>query len=219
MTTAEPSKACSACKDIKPLAAYSLDKTHKDGHKYVCKPCDSEHKKAYRRANPEKMRASFLAYYTNNRDKCIASTLRWQENNPDKVSVKGARYRANSPEKHRARGVVYRAKNPDKIAAKNAAYLVNNRDKCNAVNARYRASKLQATPVWANHAEIAKVYKLADMLTALHGVPYHVDHIYPLQGRYVSGFHTHQNLQVLPSNVNQSKSNRVRPDIIGVTPL
>lgn len=262
MTTTEPSKACSTCKAIKPLTNYSLDRTHTDGHRYVCKLCVSEYRKAYRLANPEKMHARDVAYYANNRDKCIASATRWQADNPDKAAVKNARYRANNPEKTLARHVVYRvnnrekeqarhatylaknrgkiqakaavyrASNRDKIATKAVAYYLNNRDKITATqviyrannpekecarSARRRAAKLQATPAWSDQKKIVEIYLLSDMLTALHGVPYHVDHIYPLRGKTVCGLHVHQNLQVLPSNVNQSKSNKVCHEATGGT--
>jgi len=39
-------------------------------------------------------------------------------------------------------------------------------------------------------------------------VGFEVDHIIPLNGKYVSGLHTLSNLQYLPMSVNRSKSNK-----------
>jgi len=40
------------------------------------------------------------------------------------------------------------------------------------------------------------------------GFSWHVDHIIPLQGKTVSGFHTPQNLRVIPGVDNLRKNNR-----------
>ena len=38
--------------------------------------------------------------------------------------------------------------------------------------------------------------------------PVRVDHVYPLQGKWVSGLHVHENLQVLPGVENSRKGAR-----------
>ena len=40
---------------------------------------------------------------------------------------------------------------------------------------------------------------------------YHVDHIVPLQGQLVSGFHHEDNLQILTAKDNHEKSNKFIP--------
>ena len=44
---------------------------------------------------------------------------------------------------------------------------------------------------------------------------YHVDHIYPLQGKECSGLHVLENLQYLPASENMSKGNRMPKNING----
>ena len=71
----------------------------------------------------------------------------------------------------------------------------------NAINAKRRASRLQRTPAWADLEAIKQFY-----LNCPKG--YHVDHIVPLQGVNVSGFHVLNNLQYLTAAENCSKGNK-----------
>lgn len=68
---------------------------------------------------------------------------------------------------------------------------------------KYCANKLQRIPLWADLEAIQQVYAEAQK----HGL--HVDHVYPLQGRLVSGLHVANNLQLLTKSENSSKGNRM----------
>ena len=72
-----------------------------------------------------------------------------------------------------------------------------------------QATKLQRTPKWDPDAHlIVAKYQLAAMLSQATGIPHHVDHIIPLQGKNVSGLHTFSNLRVIPGEENVKKSNK-----------
>ena len=60
----------------------------------------------------------------------------------------------------------------------------------------------QATPAWADLKAIEAFY-------ANTPAGYHVDHIIPLRGQFVSGLHVLENLQYLPADENLAKGNRV----------
>ena len=69
----------------------------------------------------------------------------------------------------------------------------------------------ERTPKWLTEFDlfvIECIYDRAKELGEYFGVPFHVDHIIPLQGKTVSGFHCPANLQILPASVNLSKSNK-----------
>lgn len=78
--------------------------------------------------------------------------------------------------------------------------------------AAIRASNLQRTPAWADHEAIAEVYRRAQSMTLTTGIPHHVDHVIPLRGEKVSGFHVAENLQILTGAENLAKSNRFEVD-------
>jgi hypothetical protein len=77
-----------------------------------------------------------------------------------------------------------------------------------ATNAKYylyktekrRSRTVLATPSWVNHYDIANFY-----INCPEG--YHVDHIVPLQGKYVCGLHILSNLQYLSAIDNLKKGN------------
>ena len=86
------------------------------------------------------------------------------------------------------------------------------RDVNTAKTAKRNAGAKQATPAWANQSKIRAIYKIARVLTETTGIPHHVDHVFPLNGKTVSGLHTEANLQVLPWLENLRRGNKSCPD-------
>ena len=85
------------------------------------------------------------------------------------------------------------------------------RSRMNESCRRYYATKNNATPKWLSseqRAEIYNIYALAKDCQVVTGEPYHVDHIVPIRGKNICGLHVPWNLQVLPADINISKSNR-----------
>lgn len=80
-------------------------------------------------------------------------------------------------------------------------WQINNRSKVNAKSAYERALKKQRVPNWSDLNEIKEFYKNTPK-------GYHVDHIIPLNGKYVSGLHVINNLQYLSREDNIRKSNK-----------
>ncbi len=102
----------------------------------------------------------------------------------------------------------YREQNKEVIAIAKKEWTLNNRDNKRATQAKYRATKLKATPKWANIEAIKGWYKLAKMFDKTFKEKHHVDHIVPLQGKKVCGLHVEYNLQVLTAVENLSKGNK-----------
>ena len=78
----------------------------------------------------------------------------------------------------------------------------------NALNAKRRATKLNATPAWADLEKIQQIYILCRQISETTGVLHHVDHVVPLQGRRVCGLHVETNLRIIPATENLTKANK-----------
>jgi len=119
----------------------------------------------------------------------------------------------------------YREVHRESLAVAKREWDLNNREHIRAYKRLYRklepvkhshwdakkkASRLKRTPSWLDKSQIEQIkvfYWLRDDLRAVTGMSYEVDHIVPLQGRNVCGLHVPWNLQILPADVNNKKSN------------
>lgn len=171
-------KACTKCKEVKSLMDYYANKYVADGRQSWCKTCQRMSERAAYAANPAKKRASNSAWDQANRDKRAAISKAWREANPERAAAVVRAYESANPEKGYAR--------------------------CGT----RRATKRNATPVWANRFFIQEAYHLAKLRTKMTGFAWHVDHIVPLKSPVVCGLHCEANLQVIPGVLNMSKGNR-----------
>lgn len=116
----------------------------------------------------------------------------------------------------KARSFAWKRANPERKLELNRRWDRLNREKSNKMKAewskrnlsteaakaaKYRAKKYNATPLWANDEMIKQIYE-----DCPNG--FHVDHIFPLQGKTVSGLHVETNLQYLSGYDNRSKTNK-----------
>ena len=78
-------------------------------------------------------------------------------------------------------------------------------------NAKRRAAELNANVSYANKDAIKRIYRTRDILNTFGETKYCVDHIIPLRGKLVCGLHHEDNLQIITSTHNLTKSNRFKP--------
>lgn len=186
METQGATKTCCRCKADLPLSEFYASKEHKSGFLGRCKKCESERCRERNKLNKETR---------------IPKAKEWQINNPEK-------YRQAMQASRKAAKV----KNPEKVMQYFRDYREKNRAKINAKLTKREADKKQRTPDWltAIHmAQIAEFYEVSEALSIQTGIKHHVDHIVPLMGKIVSGFHVPWNLQVLTAKENQAKGNRL----------
>jgi hypothetical protein len=127
---------------------------------------------------------------------------------PEKTKARiKAKYQANA-EKFRSNRRKLYAANPEKereiAKLRSREWRKNNPNHRNALKSKYVADRSKRIPPWADKSELVSFYKACPK-------GFHVDHIYPLRGKYVSGFHVIGNLQYLPAIENMKKNNRYTP--------
>jgi len=180
--------------------------------------------------------ASGFRFRAASRDKltswCIAceshKNKKWRSKNKRRTAVYMAEYRKKNFARLKEQTLAYRLKHPEKTAADAAAYRSANKEKykamfsawtkanaayCQARNAAREATKLKATPAWADEFFIEEIYDLATRRTKATGIKWSVDHIVPLRSKIVCGLHVPDNLRVIPSSANFSKGNRHWPQM------
>ena len=197
----------SARKDAMKMGAsrYFTGKLCPHGHtseRYVktmqCVACVSEYRAAWTARNPTETKAINKAYRQRNPEKAKAWKSDSQKRNRASANARQRRYVENNREAVYARSEAWAKANPAKVTASTR---------------RYQADRLQRTPPWANHDHILGMYELA-VLFRNAGLDVEVDHEVPLRGRKVSGLHVAENLQLIHSTANKSKSNHFQ----GVSP-
>jgi hypothetical protein len=122
---------------------------------------------------------------------------KWSITNSAHVSAYNKAKREAEPELHAKRFKNWAANNGPKLAS-------NQRAK--------DAKKRGATPTWLSFiqkAQIREFYELAAARRRQTGKKWHVDHIFPLDGKVFSGLHVPWNLQILSAFDNMSKKNRI----------
>ncbi len=98
---------------------------------------------------------------------------------------------------------LYYQRNKDKLKQKVKIYKKNNKGIVNSLKAKRKAMQLKATPIWSNLEIIKEIY-----INCPDGMQ--VDHIIPLQGKIVCGFHIPENLQYLTPEENQIKGRKLK---------
>lgn len=179
-------RACVKCGEHKPCEQFY--KRENGRLRTWCKSCWNEKNKNWNKQNPDRRKATLK---------------KWQDKNPENLRSRKAAYRARHPIHYRKWSI----DNPEKKKELNRLWAANNRPRRAATAAKRRATKRNATPIWANESVIFALYKQASMLGM------EIDHIVPLQSKIVCGLHCEHNFQLLPISENRRKSNRHWPDM------
>lgn len=205
-------RVCTVCSESKSLSEFHRKSAGRDGLCEACISCVKARNRARYVADREQRLADAAIYRTQNVEK-----LRdYRVANKEKAKRENKKYRdANRAELLAG----YKRRREDKahvVKLESAAWRRANPHVVRQQAAKRRASKSQATPVWANAFFVQEAYDLAVLRTKITGFDWHVDHQVPLKSKIVCGLHCEFNLAVIPAAHNLSKSNRYWPDMPGL---
>lgn len=223
-------KTCSNCGLSKPSEAYTKHKASPDGIHPRCRECknageverrapirneyNAKERERYR-ANPEphKIKHKQRMADPNRAARKIETQKQWLSDNDGKISEYSSLYRQKNLEQRRAKSLEWYWRDAETNRKKMLEFQKNNRPLFRANGMLRHARKMNATPSWLTPDQktfMKLTYEMADKLSELYGIKFHVDHIHPLRGQDVCGLHVPWNLQVLPAFDNQSKGNRLK---------
>jgi len=186
-------------KDYESLKDYQL--AYGQAYRETNRQQINSRQKELRKNNPEKLKGYNKKAYNKNIEKIKLYNKEFYQAHKEKIHAKNKAYREANREKVYAYNKKYKENNPEKIKDWQKKYREKNRGIFRAIQAKRRAINLQATPSWVNLEAIKEIYVQCPK-------GYHVDHIVPLQGKNVCGFHVENNLQYLKANENIRKGNR-----------
>ena len=135
----------------------------------------------------------------------------WYERNKELTKDRARQWTIDNPERKNEIRTKWREENREQHNAGNREWNSKNKDVKAALSAKRRSAKLNRTPKWLTADDIEHMqalYSVAAMIQRESGVEYHIDHIIPLQGKFVSGLHVPDNLRVIPAVDNLKKSNK-----------
>lgn len=119
-------KACSKCKQVKPVDAFGRNARATSGYQSWCRACYAEHQRQYR-ASPEgreRVRASQRDSYQRNREQRIAAVVEYEKRNPRPKRDRSGRDRATQEQREADRA--WYAANREQVLARKAAWAAAN---------------------------------------------------------------------------------------------
>lgn len=207
------------CKEVKSLEAFHKDRSRKDGFREKCRECTSFYVKDINKRRLEKRRQ----YDLSNKEHLYRYNKEYYDNNKEKIKKRRKILLLNKNKEfkkllHESHVLLWKKLFLQEVKRKRRAETARQvyskkSDLFCLKSASRRASKLNATPSWANIFFIQEIYSLARLRSKLTGIKWHVDHIVPLNNKIVQGLHVENNLRVVTYKENVIKSNRFWPDM------
>ena len=201
-------KTCSSCEIKKLLTEFYKNKSRSDGLAHACKECDKALKKDFNLNNKKTISERNRKQYLTNIDARKLYSKDYFHKNKATITPKMREYYYENQNKLLDHANKYRSKNKKNIALTSKKWRELNKDHIRLNNIKRKEIIKNAMPKWADPDAIKMFYRIARFLRDKLGEDYHVDHIVPLHGDNVCGFHCESNLQILSAEENLAKGNK-----------
>lgn len=193
---------------MREYRAANRDKLLAQGRAYYKANAEEFRRKALPRAkkwleeNREKAKRRCADWYSTNKGRALNHQRTKRLENPERTKERRRKDYEVNAERYKSRAKAWRESKPAHARALSKKWKSANRGAVYAAVVQRKAEKLQRTPSWADLAAIKRFYENCPE-------GHHVDHIVPLRGKMVCGFHVEYNLQYLPAKENLMKGNKL----------
>lgn len=130
-------KACSQCKQVKPVEDFYKHKLHKDGLNSRCKTCDKEKDRLRYKNNPERKKQN-RKYSQNNKDKIKERQKIYRKENKEQLKEKRKKYYKENKEYENERNKKYQTNNYEIIREQRKKFRNENKERLCIEQKEYR---------------------------------------------------------------------------------
>jgi hypothetical protein len=117
-------KACTKCKQEKPITEYYRYNQSSEKLRPTCIPCCNKESRKFYSNNKDEQNAMSKERYKNNKVHYLSVCKKYRKNNQQKISVYQTKWAKENPDKIKAKETKYRLAHPDRIKKR---YTENNR--------------------------------------------------------------------------------------------
>ena len=165
---------------------------------FTGKPCKNNHVTSRYASSKE---CFFCRKDKNSNPNLKEKQKKWTTNNYENILTASKKRYERNKAWQQLRGQAKWVTNKEKVSQTNKPWADKNDGVWTFYAAKRRCALKSRMPSWANLDEIKRIYENCPE-------GHHVDHIIPLQGKFVSGLHIETNLQYLPASENLKKHNK-----------